>query len=239
LQENRLAQVESQLTPRQRVLAWTYRQQQLGGFVDVVTRAVETNGASSPPLILGDIDSVFTHECVAAFNIRVLELQEAHLEKGLLSLCLKRFMRTGEVSAEELEIQSLREALKVFVLKGVLLERALTIVSDDYFAGMRILYDDTAESLTVWNQTAQKLRTIFNDELAAALGVEPITPDELDDYLRDAAPREAEKITALARAKAEFDFGNRLVAFPLVAKVMQQSAQPQEPSTIPSEPVGQ
>jgi hypothetical protein len=59
------------------------RQQQLGGFVHVVTRAVETNGASSPPLILDDLESVSIHECVAACNIRVLELQEAHLETGL------------------------------------------------------------------------------------------------------------------------------------------------------------
>jgi hypothetical protein len=212
--------MESQLTPRRRVLAWTHRQQQLGGFVDVVTRSVETNGASSPSLILDDMDSVFVHECVTACNIRALELQDAHLEQGLLSLCLKRFLRTHEIPPEEWEIKAFRQVLKVFVLKGMLFERALKIIVEEHFFGLRILYDDTAETLAKGNQTAQRMCAIFNEELAPALGIEPITPEELEAYLRDAAPQEAEKITNLARAKAEFDFGNRLTAYPLVAKVI-------------------
>lgn len=223
MQEDRLAKVESQLSPRQRVLAWTHRQQQLGGFVDVVTRAVETNGASIPPLILDDIDSVFIHECVTVCNIRVLDLQEAQLESRLMSLCLKRFLRTCEVPPEELEIKAFRQVLKVFVLKGMLFERALKIIVEEHFSGLRILYDDTAKALAKGNQTAQRMCTIFNEELAPAFGVDPITPKELEEYLSAAAPREAETITALARAKAEFDFGNRLTAYPLIAKAMRQS----------------
>jgi hypothetical protein len=85
---------------------------------------------------------------------------------------------------------------------------------------LRVLYDDKAEALAKANQTAQTMCTIFNEELAPAFGVEPITPDELEEYLRAAAPREVQKITTLARAKAEFAFGNRLTAYPLVAKTI-------------------
>jgi hypothetical protein len=162
------------------VLAWTYRQQHLGGFVDVVTRAVETNGASIPPLKIEDVDSAFIHECVGACNIRVLELQEAQMERALLLLCLKRFLRTREVPAEEQEIKAFRQVLKVFVLKGMLLERALKIIVEEHFSGLRILYDDTVEALAKGNDTAQKMCTIFNEELAPTFGVEPITPDELE-----------------------------------------------------------
>lgn len=158
------------------MLAWTHRQQQLGGFVDAVIRGVETNGASSPPLMLDDIDSVFIHECVTVCNIRVLQPQEAQLESGLLSLCLRRFLRTCEVPAGELEIKAFCQGLKVFVLKGMLFERALKIIVEEHFSGLRILY-----------------------------------------YLSAAAPREAETITALARANAELALGSRLTAYPLIA----------------------
>jgi hypothetical protein len=90
--------------------------------------------------------------------------------------------------------------------------------------GLRILYDDTAETLVKVNQTAQRMCSIFNEELVSAFGVEPITAEELDEYLLAGPPKEAEKITALARAKAEFDFENRLVAYPLIAKTTRQSA---------------
>ena len=36
MQENRLARVEAQLSGRQRVLAWMHRQQQLGGYMQMV-----------------------------------------------------------------------------------------------------------------------------------------------------------------------------------------------------------
>jgi hypothetical protein len=113
------------------------------------------------------------------------------------------------------------------------------IIGEEQFFGLRILYDDTAEALAKGNQTAQRMCTIFNEELAPMFEVEPITPDELDDYLRSAAPREAETITTLARAKAEFDFGNRLTAYPLIAKAIQQSAQPLQVITTPCQPVEQ
>ena len=104
------------------------------------------------------------------------------------------------------------------------MKRALKIIVEEHFSGLRILYDDTAEALAKINQTAQRLCTIFNEELAPAFGVEPVMADELEDYLITAAPMEAETITNLARAKAEFDFGNRLVAYPLIAKTIRQSA---------------
>jgi hypothetical protein len=93
MQENRLAKLESQLTGRQRVLAWMHRQQQLDGFVQMVMHDIETNLASSTPIVIEDLEAAFAFYCVNDCNIRVLELSEAHLEKGLLSLCVKRFLR--------------------------------------------------------------------------------------------------------------------------------------------------
>jgi len=52
MQENRLAKAEAQLSGRQRVLAWIHRRQQRGGLVQMVTRGVETNLASSTPIII-------------------------------------------------------------------------------------------------------------------------------------------------------------------------------------------
>jgi uncharacterized radical SAM superfamily Fe-S cluster-containing enzyme len=96
-----------------------------------VTRDAETNGTSIPPLKIEDVDSAFIHECVGACNIRVLELQEAQMEKALLLLCLKCFLRTREIPPEELEIEAFRKVLKVFVLKGMLFERAMQKVGGE------------------------------------------------------------------------------------------------------------
>jgi hypothetical protein len=101
MQENRLTKVEAKLTGRQRVLAWMHRRQQLGGFVEMVTRAVETNPASCTPMVIEDLDGAFVSHCVDQCNVRVLELNEAHLEKGLVSLCLSRLLNTLEIPPEE------------------------------------------------------------------------------------------------------------------------------------------
>ena len=174
MQENRVAKLESQLTGKQRVLAWLHRQEQLGGFVECLIRNAEMNGASSVPLIIDDIDSGFILECVISCNIRALELREAHLEKGLLSLCLNRFLHTTGILAAW-EIQAFRRALKVFVLKWMLFDRAVQIIRGEHFSGLRILFDDTAAMLDKDGQTAMDLCLIFNDEIAPALGTERIT----------------------------------------------------------------
>ena len=74
------------------------------------------------------------------------------------------------------------------------------------------------------SQDAQDLCSFFSDEIAPALSVEPITREEIDDYVSTSAPRDADKITTLARAEAELAFGNRLTAYPLLAKAIRKSA---------------
>ena len=55
-------------------------------------------------------------------------------------------------------------------------------------------------------QAAQHLWGVFNAEIVPAYAVEPITDEEIEEYLQAAANREADAITALARAKAELAF---------------------------------
>jgi len=130
MQENRLAKAEAKLSGRQRVLAWMHRRQQLGGFVETLTRNLETNGASGTAITIEDWDAAFVFECVGYCNIRALELNEAHLEKGLLSLCLSRLLNTSEIPAEEWQIKAFRRALKTFNLKWRLFDRAVQTISD-------------------------------------------------------------------------------------------------------------
>lgn len=61
----------------------------------MVTRDVETDLASSTPIVIEDLDAAFVFHRVNECNTRVLELSEAHLEKGLLSLSVKRFLSTS------------------------------------------------------------------------------------------------------------------------------------------------
>src|SRR5215469_13823962 len=174
MQEARLAKAEAKLNGSQRVLAWMHRQQQLGGFVETATRNVETNLASSTPIVIEDLDTAFVFECVKDCNIRVLELNEAHLEKGLLSLCLSRLLNTCEIPPEDWEILAFRRALKVFVLKSMVLERAIQIISDQYLSGMQALYPDSAEILKKDLEAAEIFLAGFNVKVAPRLGTEPI-----------------------------------------------------------------
>jgi hypothetical protein len=82
MQETRLAKLESQLEGSERVLAWLHSNQQLGGFVEVRTRCIETNGASGRLPEIEDVESAFIFNCSSACNMRVIELQEARLQKG-------------------------------------------------------------------------------------------------------------------------------------------------------------
>lgn len=92
----------------------------------------------------------------------MLELSEAYLEKGLLSLCMKRFLSTPTNPPEEWGVQAFRRALRVLVLKSKLLDRAVRSLSDAYFCGMRILYDATEALLQRVLEAAQCLCDLFN-----------------------------------------------------------------------------
>jgi hypothetical protein len=221
MQEKRLAKLEAGLEGREKVLAWLHADQQQGGFLDLTTRYVETNGASGRPLDTEDVESRFIYLCSFACNLRVLELQEGRLQKGLLALCVGRFLRADHIPPDELiELQAFRQALKVFVLRWMLLDRVVEIISEEYFSGMRVLYNDTAAILEEDLETARIYLAGFSVKIAPRLGIEPITLSELEECLLADAPREADAITSLARARAELEFGRRLAGYPLVAKVL-------------------
>ena len=122
MQGKRLAKLEAGLEGREKVLAWLHADQQQGGFLDGRTRYIETNGASGRPLDIEDVESRFLYLCSFACNLRVLELQDAHLQRGLLALCVGRFLRADSIPPDELiELQAFRQALKIFVLQWMLL----------------------------------------------------------------------------------------------------------------------
>src|ERR1039457_1595905 len=221
MQEKRLAKLEAGLEGREKVLAWLHADQQQGGFLDLTTRYVETNGASGRPLGAEGVESRFIYLCSFACNLRVLELQEARLQKGLLALCVGSFLRADHIPPDELiELQTFRQALKVFVLRWMLLDRVVDIISEEYFSGMRVLYNDTAAILEEDLETARIYLAGFSVKIAPRLGIEPITLSELEECLLADAPREADAITSLARARAELEFGHRLAGYPLAAKML-------------------
>jgi len=127
---------------------------------------------------------------------------------------------------EDWEIAGFRRALKVFVLKWRLFDRAVAILSDEQFSGMSILYSDTAALLDKELQDAQPLCDLFNTEIVPAFGVEPITHEEIEEYLQAAGQREADKITSLAPAKAEFAFENRFSACPHIVEAIRSGETP-------------
>jgi hypothetical protein len=87
---------------------------------------------ASTPIVIEDLDAAVVFHCVNDCNTRVLELSETHLEKGLVSLCLNRLQNSTPSSLEDWEIEAFRRILKVFVLKRMVLERAIQIIRDQY-----------------------------------------------------------------------------------------------------------
>ena len=221
MQGKRLAKLEAGLEGREKVLAWLHADQQQGGFLDGRTRYIETNGASGRPLDIEDVESRFIYLCSFACNLRVLELQDAHLQRGLLALCVVRFLRADSIPPDELiELQAFRQALKIFVLQWMLLDRVIAVIREELFSGMRVLYDDTAAMLKKDLELAEIYLAGFSVKIAPRLGIEPIPSSELEECLQADVPKQADAITSLARAQAELEFGNRLAGYPLVAKVL-------------------
>ena len=92
---------------------------------------------------------------------------------------------------------------------------------------MRILYNDTAAMLEKDIEDAQRLCDVFNHDIAPAFRVEPITPEEIEEYLQAAAQREADEMMSFARAKAEFSFGNRFSACPFIVDAIRLTETPE------------
>lgn len=82
-------------------------------------------------------------------------------------------------------------------------DRAVEIISEKLFSRIQVLYDDTAAILKEELEAAEIFLAGFNVKIAAPLGIEPITSEELEECLLADAPKEADAITSLARAKAE------------------------------------
>ena len=155
---------------------------------------------------------MFIHECVRLCNTWVLELLLPGAEKRVLALYIRRLFFTREIPLEEWEIQAFRQTLEAFALNGMVLERALKIISEDHLSGMNVLFGDTAEWLASRNKFAQEMCDRFNERVndlgASLIGTSPITSDELEEAVRTGAPKEAETMLALARARADMRFGN-------------------------------
>lgn len=76
----------------------------------------------------------FIYVCWRGCNLRVLELQKAPLQKTLLPLCMGRSLWAERTPPDELlALQAFREALKVFVLQWMLLERVVEIIREEHF----------------------------------------------------------------------------------------------------------
>jgi hypothetical protein len=109
----------------------------------------------------------------------------------------------------------------------MLLDRAIQIISTEHCSGMRILYNDTAAMLEKDIEDAQRLCDVFNDDIAPGFRVEPIRSEEIEEYLQAGAQREADKITSLARAKAELSFGSRFSACPFIVDAIRLTETPE------------
>ena len=187
---------------------------------------IRSNNTSGPKLTIDDMDSAFVHHCVILCNTSVLELRVPGAEKRLLALYIRRLFSTREIPVEECEIQAFRQTLKAFALNGMVLERALKIISEGHLSGMNVLFGDTAERLASRNKFAQEMCDHFN-ELVNELGAsfceaEPITSDELEEAMHTGVPREVDNLLSLARASADLRFGSGLNVCRLLSPIFDE-----------------
>ena len=99
--------------------------------------------------------------------------KRSSVEKGLLSLCLQRFLNTTGGAFRRLGDSDFSPGDEVFVLKWRLLERAIAILSGDHFSWVNVLYSDTAALLGRDLQATQRLCDMFNAQIAPTFGVQP------------------------------------------------------------------
>jgi len=113
-------------------------------------------------------------------------------------------------------------------LNWKLLEQTTAVISNEYFDGMQVLWDDAETALIKELVFAESLCGEFNLRVAPRYGVDPITPEELQQYVTQTLSRKVEFAVKLARGKAEFEFGNRYSAYPLIAEAMHLTEVPED-----------
>jgi len=124
--ERRLTELEGKLSGTQRALAWLKKQQEKGGFIDLVCRGLEPGGyieriRQGPQsevidrFIINDEDSAFVFDCVGVCNDHALELAQFGDEVALRTLYLRRLLHGIDIP-EESDLQRFRSILKNFAL---------------------------------------------------------------------------------------------------------------------------
>jgi hypothetical protein len=165
--DRRLTELEAKLTGTQRALAWLKRQQERGGFVELVGRGLAPAGylesiRQGPQsevidgFIINDEDSAFVFDCVGVCNDHALELAQFGDEVALRALYLRRLLHGIDIP-EESDLQRFRSILKNFALEGFALAGAIQALSEHHLGGHRVLFSDTEKGLAERNAAARAL----------------------------------------------------------------------------------
>lgn len=203
--DRRLAQLESKLTGKQRALAWLKKQQAMGGFNELNRRAIK-RGVDR--LVVDDHDSAFIFECVVTCNCHTKQVAFYGDSVAVRALYLIRLLHS-DGTPEERELQSSRSMLKSFVVEGIALADTIQAISENYFAGHKVLFSDTEEDLARRNGVARQLCDFYN-QAAPMYEAEPITAEELGQAARVEAPKVENLLISLTQAQVDRKFGSGL-----------------------------
>jgi hypothetical protein len=213
--DRRLTELEAKLSGTQRGLAWLKRQQEKGGFTDLVCRGLEPGVyieriRQGPPsevidrFIINDEDSAFVFDCVGECNLEALQLEFCGDEVALRALYLRRLLHGIDIP-EESDLQRFRSILKDFTLRGLALAGAIQALSEHHLGGHRVLFTDTEKGLAERNAAARQLCDVFN-EIAPSYDAQPITAAELEEAVRLEAVKTEEYLVSLTRSQVDLRF---------------------------------
>lgn len=215
--DRRLTELESNLTGMQRALAWLKRQQETGGFIQLVRRGLQPVGyverirlgQHSEPIdrfVMKDEDSAFVFECIGICNSRALELASYRREVAVRWLYLRHLLHGTDIP-EENELECLLSILRDFALEGLAGEAAIQAICVHHLGGHKVLFSDAEKGLAIRNAIARRLCDVFN-EIAVTYGAEPMAASELDEAVAVEAPKVEEDLVALTLAQVDLKVRN-------------------------------
>jgi hypothetical protein len=214
MQERRLAQVESQLSAREKLFVWLEQVREIG-FLEYGLRSLR--GERRPELQLNGEETARLYHMVVECNTDAqMILRDANLVR-VIALFIRQLV-AGRVEFDgEMEAECLRSELIWLAVQVQALRQAVKQISESHFEGRPVLFYDSEAVLDRAQENLKELLTGYGFVCEKA-GLRPIFDVDLQAEIETESARLAELFEAMAKTRVLMQAGCRLTAAKTLAE---------------------
>jgi hypothetical protein len=213
MQERRLAQVESQLSAREKLFVWLEQVRKIG-FLEYALR--DLRGERRPELQLNQETARLYHMVVACNRDAQMILRDANLVR-VIALSIHQLVAGRLEFDGEMEAECLRSELIWLAVELQALRQAVKQISESHFEGRPVLCYDSEAVLDRAQENLKKLLTGYGFVCEKA-GLRPILDVDLQAEIETESAKLAEMFEAMAKTRVLMKVGCVLAAAKTLAE---------------------